>query len=125
VASNEKDTDGKRVYVVADIAQAFHVSRVTRAGPVLVSLIALSGSASVSAMPGVAVLRCAAGLPGVLVSFPAGAAAILVPSEPGNSDVAPEIRGMRPATVGRMEGTFLEECSLSARQELIAATLAL
>ena len=115
MASNEKHTDGKRVYAVADIAQAFHVSRVTRAGPVLVSLIAFSGSASVSAMPGVAVLRCAAGLPGVLVSLPAGAAAILVPGEPGNSNVAPEMRGMRTATVGRMEGTLLEECSPGAR----------
>ena len=42
MALNEKDTDGQRVYTVVDIAQTFHVSRATRAGPVLVSLIALS-----------------------------------------------------------------------------------
>ena len=43
------------------------------------SLVAVSGSVSVSVTPGVAVLRFAAGLPGVLARFPAGMAAILLP----------------------------------------------
>src|SRR5664279_4565897 len=42
-------------------------------------MVEIFGSVSVSVTPGVAVLRCAAGLPGVLASFQAGTAAILVP----------------------------------------------
>jgi len=79
MALNEKDTDGKRVYTVADIAQTCHVSRATRAGPVLVSLIALSGSVSVSVTPGVAVLKVRRWLAGCAGELPAGRGAILVP----------------------------------------------